>query len=268
MFGSPSKQPRFSFIIPALNEASRIGDTLAQVASWLNKLDIADTEVVVVAAQGRDNTADTARGFRHLFENFHVLEPGTPVGKGRDVAYGMLHATGEYRLFFDADLATPLHHLEQVMTFADNSGSIGIGVRDVGTYHNSRSRNLLSLASSILTRMFIDPKIRDTQCGFKVFEANLAIKLFSRIHMSGWTFDMELLALARNLGYRVTSFPITDWHDPKEAAEGLTGESRLKAIIRCAAQPIKVRLRILANRYNGPGPMHKYLDMAAHPTQA
>src|SRR5689334_16584139 len=110
-----------SIVIPALNEAARIGRTLDQLAHFLKTdktLKELRTEVLVVSADGDDNTHKVAETHGNKIGNFRLLRPGKRVGKGRDVQYGMQRTKGRYALFMDADLATPLHHIPEFYKIA------------------------------------------------------------------------------------------------------------------------------------------------------
>lgn len=247
-------------VIPAYREARLIGNTLVRLATFLTKHSFGKVQVIVVAAKSNDGTANIARKHAQLFDNFVLIHAGDKVGKGRDVALGMLHGRGRYRLFFDADLATPLSHLHQVQEFIDNGGEMGVGVRNVGHYHNTISRNLVSRAASLVARVLIAPNVRDTQCGFKVFRADVAETLFSRIRLLQWNFDMELIAMARKFRHRIDTFEVPDWSDPKAEGEGMTGDSLWTAIMHGAVEPFMIRLRIMRGKYAVPGPIHQYMQ--------
>src|SRR3989344_1432028 len=107
-----SELPDLSIIIPAYNEAGRIGKTLDQLSSYLKHHDLGEVEVIVAVATSRDKTLELAQSKAPRFEHFQAVDAGSHGGKGRDVKLAMLQAHGKYRLFMDADLATPLHHLE------------------------------------------------------------------------------------------------------------------------------------------------------------
>ncbi|HEY4160486.1 MAG TPA: glycosyltransferase [Candidatus Saccharimonadales bacterium] len=251
-----------SIIVPAYKEAKRIGATLHALAMHLADHDYGRVEVIVVAADSSDNTAEIANDKAYLFKRFTLVQPGPKVGKGRDVAVGMLHAVGRYRVFMDADLATPLRHLVSVKEFMENSGEVGVGVRNVGHYHNTLTRNLLSRITSLVAQLLITHQVPDTQCGFKVFEATVAVKLFGSLRTLGWNFDMEILALARKHGHQITCFKIPDWFDPKSTEEGLAGESRLRAVVHGAFEPFKIRAQILIGGYASPNPAYSVLSLS------
>src|SRR5215471_11702106 len=110
------KQPDLSIVIPAFHEEKRIGQTLEELAAFLDRDEFfkgKDVEVVVVVADSPDKTKEFVTAKQGLFHHFVFLKPGPKVGKGRDVQYGMLRASGKLAVFMDADLATPLHHMKQ-----------------------------------------------------------------------------------------------------------------------------------------------------------
>ena len=239
-----------SIVVPAYMEAEIIASSLNQLADWLDTHSYGQVEVIVVAADSTDGTADVAATLAHRFMRFQIVRPGARVGKGRDVRSGMLAATGRYRLFMDADLATPLHHLDDVKRVMDQNGQIGIAVRNLFKIHRGYLRKLMSKSANLAAQALAVPGIKDTQCGFKVFEASVAIAVFERMTMLKWSFDMEILAIARHLGYTISIFDVSDWHDPKEASEGLVGDSMASIVAKGFLDPFKIRLNIWRGRYN------------------
>jgi dolichyl-phosphate beta-glucosyltransferase len=203
-----------SIIIPAYNEARRIGVSLATLSDHLQAhgRDLGTVEVVVVVARGHDRTAELARAQANAFETFDVIDAGEPAGKGRDVRLGMRAARGRYRMFMDADLATPLHHLETAAKLMREDADVIIGVRDLQQSHRGL-RKLISNLGNQLVRRLLDLDIHDTQCGFKAFRGPVADDLFERQTIVGWGFDIEVLALANQRGYRISTIAVDDWQD-------------------------------------------------------
>jgi dolichyl-phosphate beta-glucosyltransferase len=220
---------KYSIIIPAFKEETVIGESLESVAAYLkeqNQLD--DTEVIVVAADAGDRTAEIAQEKATLFPHFHLIEPGAKVGKGRDVTLGMMASKGDYVLFTDADLATPVHHINDAWRSLETGlADVVIGQRNLVRIHKGY-RIFLSLGANLLTRIALLPGIGDTQCGFKAFTRTAAQDIFSHVTIPGWGFDFEVLTVAREHGYRIQSTKIDDWHDPK-IDSGLVGESGFSA---------------------------------------
>ncbi|HUC86731.1 MAG TPA: glycosyltransferase [Candidatus Saccharimonadales bacterium] len=238
------RQPKLSIIIPAYQEAVRIEKSLDQLAAYLRKQQDSDTEVLVVVADSPDGTAALARSKAKLFHRFRVVEAGPRKGKGRDVRVGMMEARGHYRLFMDADLATPLHHIAEVRKYAAAGVPVIIAVRNLANTHNFGLRKLISSIGNRILRLVLLPNIRDTQCGFKAFSAEAASELFGRQRVLGWGFDMEILAIAKQRGYKIAQIPVADWKDqPNGTFEG--------AVIRAALITLAELVGILWRRWTG-----------------
>lgn len=241
-----------SIIMPAYNEAPVIAASLQQLAAFLNTRDYGRVEVLVVVCNSPDGTLEIARSQTALFQNLRVIDAGPRVGKGYQVRLGMFEATGRYRLFIDADLATPLAHLDQVKAFMDRQGQVGIAVRDLWHIHHNLRRRLISKTANLVAQLLVVPGIEDTQCGFKVFEASAAEAIFGRQVLVNWSFDLEVLGIARRLGYRIEFFEVPDWSDPKPPGSGLTGDPQFKSALREVLDPLKIRLRLWSGQYKKP----------------
>jgi dolichyl-phosphate beta-glucosyltransferase len=246
-----------TIIIPAFMEASVIADSLQQLAAWLGTHDYGEVEVIVVTADSPDGTAKIAQSQSKLFKHFRTINAGPRVGKGRDTRIGMFEARGRYRLFMDADLATPLRHLDDVKAFMNRGGQVGIAVRNLFTIHKGLARKVISKSVNIASQILVVPGIKDTQCGFKVFEASAAEAIFSRMTLLSWSFDLEVLAIARQLHYHIDFFEAPDWKDPKAAGQGLVGDSQIKIVLKGLLDPFKIRLNMWSGHYRKPTYVHK-----------
>jgi len=246
-----------SIIIPAYMEAARIGNVLEELAAFLHARDYGSIEILVVTADSPDGTAKIAESKAKLFKNFRLVHAGPRVGKGRDVRLGIFEATGRYRVFMDADLATPLIHLDDVHAFMKQNGKVGIAIRNLFTIHEGFQRKVMSKCANLAAQLFVVPGIKDTQCGFKVFEADAAEQIFGRMTMLQWSFDMEILAIARQLGYPISFIETPDWRDPKTKDDGLAGDSLAMIALNSFLDPIKIRANIWAGRYKHSSYTHK-----------
>lgn len=246
-----------TIIIPAYREADRIADVLKTLSEFLNSRNYGEVEVMVVAADSPDGTIKIAEAQKGLFKHFRVVHAGPRVGKGRDVRLGIFEAKGKYRLFMDADLATPLHHLDDVKKFMDKGGKVAIAVRDLLVIHKGLARKVMSKSANIAAQVLVVPGIKDTQCGFKVFEAEAAEAIFSRMTMLQWSFDMEILAIARKLHYPIDFIETPDWKDPKAEGAGLVGDSQIKVVINGFMDPFKIRFGMWTGKYDKPNYHHK-----------
>ena len=251
-------QVDLSIIVPAYQEAAGISAALDELAAFLATRDYGEVEVLVVVANSPDGTAKIATSKASAFKNFRVINAGPRAGKGRDVRLGIFEATGAYRLFMDADMATPLHHLDDVKKLViDARAPVGIAVRDLVSTHNGVIRKLITRGGNLLIQCLLLPGLKDTQCGFKVFEAEAAKAIFGRMTILGWGFDLEILAIARKLGHRIVTIDAPDWTDPKAADEGLAGDSASGAAMQVLRDLLRVRLMMWAGRYRRASYTHK-----------
>lgn len=240
-----TEQPNLSIIIPAFNEAKRIGQSLDQLSKFLDSKNYALVEVVAVVAKGKDQTLEIAKSKAGQFKHFNAIDAGVHVGKGRDVKSAMLKAHGKYRLFMDADLATPLHHIDTVISYIEQGKDVIIGVRDLKSSH-SGLRKFISSFGNILIRLLLRIEIKDTQCGFKAFRDHVAEDLFGNQTITGWGFDMEILALAIKRGYSIQTIPITDWRD---VAGGTFKNVAVSGAISTFKDLIKIKWNLMTGRY-------------------
>lgn len=241
-----SRQPELSIVIPAYNEGQRIAQSLSALAKFLQHSSRRNVEVLVISQDPHTHRMASLECKKH--DGFSSIELKQRAGKGGAVRIGMFEATGKYKLFMDADLATPLHHLGEVFEFIDRQGEIAIAVRHIDVTHKGL-RKLISEFGNIMTRVLLTPKVPDTQCGFKVFEAEVAKQLFSRQRITSWAFDAEILAIAHQRGYKIEFIEADDWHDPKADEEGLTGDSQTKAAIEGGLNVLAIKWRLMTGQY-------------------
>ena len=211
------REPRLSVVIPTFNKETRIAATLDAVASYLAGKPFA-SEIVVVDDGSTDGTADAARRTLAGRARAKVLSRGFNLGKGASVREGVLAAAGEIVLFADDDLSTPMGALDRTLAALEAGADVVIGSRahpdSAITVRQRRPRELMGKAFNLLVRLFVLRGYRDTQCGFKAFRRGAAREIFSRLRTAGFGFDVEVLVLCRELGYRVAEVPVT-WCDAR-----------------------------------------------------
>jgi dolichyl-phosphate beta-glucosyltransferase len=212
--------PSLSLIIPAYNEAVRIVDTIREAVGWLNAQPFA-TELIVVDDGSDDRTAGLAERVLSELGRGRV-ERISHAGKAAAVRAGMLAATCDQIAFSDADLATPLPYLTELRIALASGCDIAIGSREgIGARRIGEPpyRHLMGRVFNGLVRLLLVPGVHDTQCGFKLFRAEVARDLLrrSRLYRDGGetisgprvtAFDVELLTIARLNGYRICSVPV------------------------------------------------------------
>jgi dolichyl-phosphate beta-glucosyltransferase len=203
-----------SLVLPAYNEASRLPPYLASIHRHLQRR-YGDRYEVIVVDDGSDDGLDrvleqTAAGWPQLRWIRHAQNQG----KGAAVRTGMLAARGQLVLFADADGATPIEEESRLAAVCRAGADLAVGSRLVAAAGARRSRNWLrGLAGRVfamLARRLLGLSVRDTQCGFKMFRGEVARHVFSLVRERGFLFDLEVLGLARRLGYTMVEVPI-DW---------------------------------------------------------
>lgn len=209
--------PRLSLVIPAYNEASRIGATVAHVCNYLDQQTYA-WELIVVIDGGDPLAAVEAQKAGTGGTGVRVIHETVNHGKGYAVRRGFAHATGERLVFIDADLSLPVEGLEQMMARFDAGADVVIasrtvpGAREIGA--PPALRNIMSRVFNLMVQAVALPGLRDTQCGFKGFRADAARRIFARQQSDRFGFDVEALFLARRYGYRIDEIPVTcTYHD-------------------------------------------------------
>lgn len=241
-------QPNLSIIIPAYKEADRIVASLHTLEQFIKSRHYGLIEVLVMT-QTEDDTGAAAQHEAKHFHEVRIISLGKRAGKGGAVRAGMLEAKGRYRLFMDADLATPLVHLDDVYAGMQRGDKVIIAVRDLLKIHSDLKRAFMSKFGNLVAQAVLLPGIKDTQCGFKAFEAHAAEEIFSRQTMTSWSFDMEVLKIARLRKYKIATFDASDWKDPKTDAAGLVGDSPLKAAIQTFVDIFRIRLNVWTGKY-------------------
>jgi dolichyl-phosphate beta-glucosyltransferase len=202
-----------SVIIPAYNEEDRLPETIEETVKFFQSAVPDDFELLVVDDGSKDGTAEVTRKYEELHPGIvQLLSYGANRGKGYAVRYGMLRASGKWRLFCDADLATPVEEYDVIRSaMTEEKTDIGIGSRPL-----KQSRLLVRqpLWRECLGRSFNKvvqlavPGIDDTQCGFKIFSETAAEDIFSKCRLDGFAFDVESLYIGRKLGYSISEVPI------------------------------------------------------------
>jgi dolichyl-phosphate beta-glucosyltransferase len=209
--------PRLSVVIPTYNKEERIAAILETVAAYLASKPFA-SEIVAVDDGSSDRTAEAARAARTGRVGLKVIRSETNRGKGASVRAGVLAASGEVVLFADDDLSTPIDELDKVLAAIEAGADVVVGSRahpdSVIKVRQRRPRELMGKAFNVLVRLFVLRGYRDTQCGFKGFRRDAARAIFSRLRTSGFGFDVEVLVLCRDLGYRVAEIPVV-WRDAR-----------------------------------------------------
>lgn len=216
-------RPFLSVVIPAYNESANLkAGALAKVAQYFAAQPYS-YEVLVVDDGSEDDTAAQAEAFAQAAPHFRVLR-APHRGKAQAVAAGLLAACGEIVLFSDMDQATPIGEIARLLPFFEQGSDIVIGSRGAARRNAPAWRRAMSLSQIVLRNAILGfAGITDTQCGFKAFRRAVVRPLLAGLRVytprdgsgprgasvtSG--FDVELLFVARRLGYRVQEVPV-EW---------------------------------------------------------
>ena len=240
-------QTLLTIIIPAYNEEQRLPETLPKVVSVAEAQDYG-IEILVVDNASTDRTAEIVRGVSAAHPIVSLLSQPRP-GKGAAVRKGMLKGRGEYLFICDADLAMPIEQVNRFLPPALSDYDIAIASREAPgavRYNEPWYRHTMGRVFNTLVRLVAVPDIQDTQCGFKCFRRQAAQDLFTTQTLDGWAFDVEVLYIARQRGYRIVEVPI-DWY----YGEG-SRISPLRDSLNMAREVFRIRRNGRAGLYDRP----------------
>lgn len=209
------EKPFISLIIPAFNEEKRLQNTLPIILKHFQK-NFDSYEIIVVDDGSDDDTVKTATA---ISDDIKVIQLKKNQGKGGAVRTGILQASGQYRIFSDADLSTPITELPKILTPLQNGADIAIGSRamDYGMIkkHQPFYREFMGKSFNKIVQLLFFKGIKDTQCGFKGFTADAAGKVFSLAKVNGFSFDVEILYIARKMGMSIVQTPVEWFNDER-----------------------------------------------------
>jgi dolichyl-phosphate beta-glucosyltransferase len=234
-----------SVIIPAYNEEHRIGKTLESVDAFLARQSY-DYEILVVNDGSRDGTGALVRSYEAKIKNLRLVDNKINHGKGYGVRQGMLEATGDYRLFMDADNSTAVDHVEKFLPYFSEGYDIVIGSRRINgsdiAVKQSPLRDFLGGVFRFIVHIIVPLGVTDSQAGFKVFSRKAAEAIFPKQKIMRWAFDVEILALAKNMKFKIKETPIR-WLNDAESKVKLSG------MINMLLEVLEVRWNLINGNY-------------------
>jgi dolichyl-phosphate beta-glucosyltransferase len=218
MTSGPVKEhaPLLSITVPAFNEAERLPETLDRIIAFVKARSF-DVEVIVVDNASSDTTKGVVLDFASRYPCIRYLYEAVR-GKGAAVRTGMLAGRGEYLLICDADMAVPVEEVDKFLPPVLRDYDVAVGSREADgakRYNEPWHRHLMGRVFNVIVRMLLLPGLHDTQCGFKCFRRDVARDLFSASRIDGWSFDVEVLHLARLKGYRIAEVPVNWYYGEK-----------------------------------------------------
>jgi dolichyl-phosphate beta-glucosyltransferase len=240
---------RVTIVIPAHNEAQRIGPTLRTIRDYLCASSL-DAAVIVVDDGSTDDTATLAAQAVDS-PRVRVIRLPANRGKGYAVRTGMAAADGTYVLVTDADLSTPIHEIAPLLRAVDEGADVAIGSRDLPqsnvVVHQPWWREHMGDTFNVCARALGLTSFHDTQCGFKLLRAADAKRLCRMLVVDGFAYDVELLLAARTLGLSVREMPV-EWRHAE-----FSRVHPVRAPIAMLRDLVRIRLRAWRGRYRELG---------------
>lgn len=219
-----------SVVIPAYNEELRIAKTVEKIFLYLEKQTY-PYELIIVDDGSVDSTVQVVNDILKRINHGRLLQNGVNRGKGYSVRQGVLHSCGEYVLFSDADLSTPIEEIEKLFQYLNQGYDIAIGSRGLKEsdiqIHQPWYREGMGKFFNRIVRTLMLTEFSDTQCGFKVFQGEVARKLFARQTINHFSFDVEVLFIAACLGYKVKEVPIQWFDEPHTRVNVLNDSAKM-----------------------------------------
>lgn len=244
-----ARKPDLSIVIPAYNEETRIEPTVREIVSYCRSRERA-FELILVDDGSQDATSSVGLLLSDEFPEIKLIRLAANHGKGYAVRTGVLNAIGRAVLFADADGATPIDEIERLEAALTLGADVAIGSRAFqGEGVKVRAklyRHIIGRTFHLLVEWLADAGVKDTQCGFKLFRFTVAQDLFSRMRMNGFSFDVEVLIMARRRGYRVAEVPV-NWTHQAGSKVRLTRDS-----LQMAADLFRIRTHWLRGGYEAP----------------
>ena len=236
-----------SVVIPAYNEEKRIFITLNKIVKYFDAKSYS-YEIIVVNDGSNDNTIEVVNKFIDQCKGIKLLQNGTNKGKGYSIKKGILHATGEFVLFSDADLSTPIEETDKLFAWFDKGYDLVIGSRALKEsdiqVHQPWFREIMGKVFNVFVRLITIKGIKDTQCGFKCFKKTVIPDVFGKQTIDRFGFDVELLWIANKQGYNIKEIPIQWFNEPNSKVSPLSDSLQMFFDL------VKIRINDMLRIYN------------------
>ena len=211
---SPFEDLHLSVVVPVYNEEKKITETVRRISIYLS-LKLVPCELIVVNDGSKDRTREM---MGHLMQEINhpsflkFIDYEKNRGKGHACRQGMLASRGRYVLLTDADLSSPIKESEKLVAALEKGADVAIGSRAIRAkdcdVQQSLKRRISGRIFNGIVQTLVLPGIHDSQCGFKCFKRQSAQKLFGAKKLDGFSFDVEVLYLARKFGHKIAEVPV------------------------------------------------------------
>jgi dolichyl-phosphate beta-glucosyltransferase len=221
------KKHSISIVIPAFNEAKRIIPTIYKISNYIAPR--FDTfEIIVVDDGSIDDTSFVVSSIIKKLKNVCLIKIDVNKGKGFAVKTGVLSSNNNLVLYCDADMSTPIEETEKLFPWIEQGYPIVIGSRRMKDSHikirQPWYREHIGRIFNLFVIIFTVRGIRDTQCGFKLFRGDLAREIFQKSKLNGFSFDVEILLLAKKSGLTIKEVPV-EWANSPDSKVRIFNDS-------------------------------------------
>ncbi len=236
---------KLSVVLPAYNEEKRIEATLRDVNAYLSGQSYV-SEILVIDDGSKDKTVSLVKNLALTIPRIRLVQNSENHGKGWVVKQGMLEASGDIRVFMDADNSTKINEIEKFLPYFEQGFDMVVGSRRIEganiAVHQGLFRDFLGGVFRLIVHTLVPVGVTDSQCGFKAFTAEATNKIFPKQTIFRWAFDVEILALARRAKMKIKEAPITWVND---------GESHVKfsGMINMLFEIVEIRLNLWFGKY-------------------
>jgi len=235
-----------SVIIPAYNEEKSIAKTLLEVDKYLKQQSY-QYEILVISDGSKDKTADLVREMQPQVANLKLIDNKENHGKGFVVRQAMLVASGDYRLFTDADNSTTIEQVGKLLPYFKQGFDIVIGSRDVkgAVISNPQPwyRIIFGEVFNLLVQFIVGLwGVWDSQCGFKALTAEAAKDILPKCKIDRWAFDPEILIIGKKMGYKIKEVPIIWANNPNSRV-------KIRSTVKMGLDLIKIRYNLITGKY-------------------
>ena len=249
---------KLSIVIPAYNEENRIKNTLDSYYNFFSKEFGKDFEIIVIVNGSDDTTQEVVKSLAFKYKQIKFKNFPDKIGKGGAIIEGFKIADGDLIGFVDADMATTSETFYDLIRNLGNYDGVVASRWIKGAKINRKqpiSRRIASRGFNIIVRLLFNIRIRDTQCGAKLFTKNVVKSVVNDLGITQWGFDVDLLYLIKKRHFKIIEIP-TVWND-KEGSKLKIGRTSWQMFLSVARlRLIYSRFRFIVNTYDK---VHDYI---------